>query len=224
MTRNGVPRGFHSDLGSTYESAEFQAFCRKWGIEFSDSSPKHSQGNAIAEAHVKKVKHLLATAGDEDELTRGLLALMQTPVAPGCPSPAQMHYGRNLRDDLHPNVKKETRLWSDHKEWKETKSAKSKEYYDRGTRQLRKLEAGERVLIWHRERWQQGAIMKQLARPQSYQVRIKESGQVLERNRRLLRAVAEELGDTWQTSSCFPFPLQPTSPVRLLNPTLVRSG
>jgi hypothetical protein len=224
MTRNGVPRGFHSDQGSTFESAEFRAFCEKWGIVFSDNSPKHSRGNAIAEAHVKKIKHLLTTAADEDELAKGLISLMQTPVAPGKPSPAQLHLGRNLRDRLHPEVRVETRPWAAHKLWKEEKARISKKYFDRGTRALRELTPGEKVLVWHNERWQNGTVVQRMRRPRSYSVRIEETGRVLERNRVLLRTVDEDMSDPG-TKEYNPYSLfQQRLPVRLLTPPRARSG
>jgi hypothetical protein len=111
--RNGVPRVFHSDQGSTFEGEEFQKFCREWGIQFSDNSAKHPRGNAIAEAHVKKIKHVLSTAANDDEMTKAILAMMQTPVAPGQPSPMQLHMGGNMRDELHPAVERYEGSWSE---------------------------------------------------------------------------------------------------------------
>ncbi len=89
MTRNGVPRRFHSDQGSAFTAAEFRDFCAKWGIMVTTGSAKHPRGNAVAEASVKKVKKILRTARDEDELAMALLAMHQTPIAPD-PGPAAL--------------------------------------------------------------------------------------------------------------------------------------
>jgi hypothetical protein len=224
MIRNGVPKRFHSDQGSTFEAEEFQSFCRRWGIEFTDNSPKYSRGNAIAEAHVKKAKHLLSTATDEDDLARGLIALMQTPVAPGKPSPAQLHLGRNVRDALHPEVKRNDQPWEEHKKWKEEKAVAAKKYYDRGTRPLRELESGEKVLVWHRDRWQRGTVLEKLNRPRSYSVQIEGTGQKLQRNRAMLRALDEAVEDE-ENKACHPFSmLQQRFPVRVLKPRPSSSG
>ncbi len=224
MIRNGVPKRFHSDQGSTFEAEEFQNFCRRWGIEFTDNSPKYSRGNAIAEAHVKKAKHLLSTAVDEDDLARGLIALMQTPVAPGRPSPAQLHLGRNVRNALHPEVKRNDHPWEEHKKWKEEKAVAAKKYYDRGTRALRELESGEKVLVWHHDRWQRGTVLEKLGRPRSYAVQIEETGQRLQRNRAMLRALDEAVEDE-ENKACQPFSmLQQRFPVRVLNPRPSSSG
>jgi hypothetical protein len=195
MARHGVPRRFHADQGSTFESAEFKEFCAKWGIQFTDNSPKHSQGNAIAEAHVKKVKHILSTVETDDELARALLALMQTPVTIGGPSPAQLHYGRNLRNNLHPRVEKNEGSWEGHVAWKHSKAEKEKRFYDRGTKALTELQPGAAVLIWHRERWQRGTVMRKMGRPRSYEVRVTETGQLLQRNRVQLREIDPEMSN-----------------------------
>jgi transposase InsO family protein len=106
MMRNGVPERFHTDQGSTFELREFQEFCREWGIMFSDNNAKNPQGNAIAEAHVKKVKHVIMTAKDDDDLAHAMLVMMQTLVAPGQPSPTELHLGGRVCDEMHPEVRK----------------------------------------------------------------------------------------------------------------------
>ncbi len=225
MIRNGVPQLFHADQGSAFEAREFQEFCEKWGIKFSDNSPKYPRGNGIAEAHVKKAKHILATAADDDELAMALLAMMQTPVAMGSPSPAQLHMGRNMRDALHPQVNKEERGWEEHRRWKEAKAAKAKEYYDRGTRELSELQPSDQVLVWHKEQWQRGEVVRKLARPRSYEVKIHDTGRHLERNRAQIRAVAQDLTERALKRSQ-PFSLlQQRIPLPVLTaPTGVRTG
>ncbi len=136
ISRHGVPRQFHSDQGSAFVAAEFREFCRKWGIRVTQGSAKHPRGNAIAEAAVKKVKKILRTAKDEDELAQALLAMHQTPVAEGRPTPAQLHFGRNLRDELHPRVLQKAVQWEEVKEWKEAVAAERKYHFDKGTRPL----------------------------------------------------------------------------------------
>lgn len=217
MVRHGVPKRFHADQGSTFESAEFKEFCAKWGIQFSDNSPKHPQGNAIAEAHVKKAKHIITTAADEDEFADALIALMQTPIAPGQPSPAQLHFGRNLRDTLHPEVRKSDQGWQEHKEWRMRKNEKEKEYYDRGTKVLCELEKGDSVLVWHKEEWQRGVITEKLARPRSYEVQITKTGRKLQRNRVQIRKVDPEMSEQREKN------LKPSSFFQLAVPVPVLS-
>jgi transposase InsO family protein len=182
MTRNGIPRVFTSDQGSAYTSGEFKEFCVKNGITRKDGSAKHERGNAHAEAAVKKIKKLLNRCANEDELMSAILAWHQTEMAPGRPSPAQVHLGRNLRDDLHWNVQQALVQWSEVKDWKEKKNDKAKEYFDRGTRALKVLDEGQKVLVRVTDEWKEGKIKRKLERPRSYEVEM-ENGRVLERNR-----------------------------------------
>jgi transposase InsO family protein len=192
MMRHGVPRQFHSDQGSPYTSAEFRSFCDKWGIRVSLGSPKHPRGNAIAESYVKKVKRILRTAKDEDEIARAILAMHQTPVAPGRPSPAQLHLGRNLRDELHPRVTPMPVEWNEMREWKKAIADERKRFFDRGTRPLPELGVGALVLVRHKDQWQRAIVEAIQGRPRSYSVRVTQTGQVLQRNRWLLRAIPED--------------------------------
>jgi hypothetical protein len=188
MMRQGVPRKIQADQGSTYSSHEYAEFCKKWGIQLRLSSPKHEQGNAVAEANVKKIKHLFDGAASEDELVAAFLAMNQTPGDGGRPSPAEIHLGRNIRDELHGKVCPRLVEWNEVREWKLGKQAASKTLYDRKTRDLAELEAGQKVRVWHNEKWRKGMISeKSTERPRSYKVQLENGGQI-ERNRVKIRS------------------------------------
>ncbi len=182
ISRNGVPRVFTSDQGAAFTSQEFQIFCDKFGIKRMDGSAKHERGNAHAEAAVKKIKKLLTRCKDEDELVKAILAWHQTEVAPGRPSPAQIHLGRNLRDDLNWNVEQAQVQWEDVRKWRTARNEKAKEYFDRGTRELSPMTEGQKVFVRVDEEWKEGVIEKKLERPRSYAVKMDE-GRTVERNR-----------------------------------------
>jgi transposase InsO family protein len=182
MARNGIPRVFTSDQGSAFTSNKFQEFCRKYGIKRADGSAKHERGNAHAEAAVKKIKKLLMRCKDEDELVRAMLAWHQTELAAGRPSPAQIHLGRNLRDELNWNVEQKTIQWEEVRQWRQKRNDKAKEYFDRGTKELVELTKGQKVFVRKGDEWKEGMIVEKLARPRSYKVRM-EDGRELERNR-----------------------------------------
>jgi transposase InsO family protein len=223
MSRNGVPPQFHSDQGSPYTSNEFQQFRTAWGIRVTAGSPKHQRGNAIAEAYVKKVKHILRTARDDDEIARALLAMHQTPLANGRPSPAQLHLGRNVRDELHPQVTAANVSWAEMREWKQALAEERKKHFDRGTGVLHELGVGELVLVRHKDRWQRGVISAVQDRPRSYTVRLCESGQVLQRNRHLLRRIdpASTKPQVQHTNPSSMFQVRPpTASLRLLTVTV----
>ncbi len=192
MMRNGVPEVLHTDQGSTFESAEFQEFCKEWSIRFSDNSAKHPRGNAIAEAHVKKVKRILMTAANDDELAKAMLSMMQTPLAPGQPSPTELHLGRRVRDELNVRVRKYEGQWPEFRKWKQMSAAQREKFYNKGTKPLTPLQVGDDVMIWHNEEWQRGVVEAVLARPRSYRVRVTETGRTLERNRVRLRKIPSD--------------------------------
>ncbi len=219
ITRHGIPRQFHSDQGSAFMSHEFRTTCQKWGIRVTEGSAKHPRGNAIAEAYVKKIKHILRTAKDEDDLAQAILAMHQTPVAPGRPSPAQLHFGRNLRDELHPTVVQTKVEWGEVREWKQAVAHERKKQFDRGTRELRELKVGELVLVRHQERWERAKVTKILARPRSYAVRVLATNRELERNRHLIREIDPESTNPALTKvnpSVLLQPRRPQLPLRLL--------
>jgi transposase InsO family protein len=187
MMRQGVPRQINADQGSTYQSQEFKAFCEKWGIKLVLSSPKHEQGNAIAEAYVKKIKKLFMGAACEDELVTAFLAMNQTPIASGRPSPAEIHLGRNVRDELHGKISPSQVDWEEMKLWKEELQMNNKTLYDRNARDLAELKSGDQVRVWHNEKWNKGVVKeKSKERPRSYKVELEE-GRCLERNRVKIR-------------------------------------
>jgi hypothetical protein len=192
MMRQGVPRKIQADQGSTYNSKEFKEFCEKWGIQLVLSSPKHEQGNAIAEAFVKKLKRLFEGSKDEDELVAAYLAMNQTPIGPGRPSPAEIHLGRNVRDEMHGKISQAQVEWEEVKTWKEEKQMTDKTLYDRGARDLPDLKTGDAVRVWHNECWKKGHVQgKNKERPRSYKVELNE-GRCVERNRVKIRKADEK--------------------------------
>ncbi len=205
MTRNGVPRVFTSDQGSAFTSVEFEDFCKKYGIRRADGTAKHERGNAHAEAAVKKVKKMLMRCHDEDELARAIIAWHQTSLAPGRPSPAQIHLGRNVRDELHWNVQQAQVQWEDVRQWRQERNDRAKEYFDRGTRKLTDLTEGQEVFVQTDDGWKEGQILKKLERPRSYAVRM-ENGRVWERNRVKLKPNATTHSE------------KPKRPVTMFNP------
>ena len=97
----GVPRKLRSDGGPQFSSAQFQDFLKTWGISHGMSAPKYPQRNGLAEAAVKVLKHLLATATqngnlNSDEFHRGLIELRNTPRANGR-SPSEIVFGHSMR-------------------------------------------------------------------------------------------------------------------------------
>ncbi len=187
MSRNGIPRILYSDKGSAYDSAQFHDFCKEWGIQLITCSGEYPQGNGTAEAAVKRVKKWISAAENESELTRAILAWHQTPISTGRPTPAQLHLGRNVRDEVQTRVVPSSISWEDVKQWRTAVKAANARTYDRKSRELPEIAAGERVFVSVHGKWQRAVVLGHASRPQSYILQMNDTGARIERNRVHLR-------------------------------------
>ncbi len=187
IARNGVPRLVVYDAQGSFISREFQQFCDRMNIKQVYCTPEHHQSNGLAESGVKRFKKWLASAKTDQELSLFMLQWAQTQLAPGRPSPAQIHFGRNLRDELHDRVEQAPVSWSDLKQWKEASREAVAQSYNRGTRQLTPLVVGDEVFVLIRDSWRTGVITKALDQPRAYAIRLHDTGRIIERNRKFLR-------------------------------------
>jgi hypothetical protein len=187
MSRNGIPRKFYSDQGSAYESHEFEQFCHAWGIELITCSGEYPKGNGTAEAAVKRVKKWIKGSNSQAELAKAILAWHQTPMTPGRPTPAQLHLGRNLRDEINLHVSKSDVDWKEVQAWKTAQKALNAETYDKHARELKPLKPGQRVFVQIHGKWRKAVIESLANRPRSYVLRMTDTGARVERNRIHLR-------------------------------------
>ena len=102
---HGIPSVIYSDGGPQFMSQEFQDFCDRNFIKHIASSPYYPQSNGIAENAVKQMKKLVHCVWSSDkgttraeEWTKAILTYCNTPKRPHGKSPAQLLYGRDLRD------------------------------------------------------------------------------------------------------------------------------
>lgn len=102
----GAPEELASDGGPEFVASRTKEFLKRWGIKARISSAYHPQSNGRAEVAVKTAKRLLRTnisqngSLDNDKFLRALLNLRNTPD-PDCDlSPAQIIFGRPIRDSL----------------------------------------------------------------------------------------------------------------------------
>jgi hypothetical protein len=103
-------------------------------------------------------------------------------MAPGRPSPAQIHLGRNVRDELTWKVEQTQIQWEDVRKWRQDKNDRAKEYFDRGTKALVDLTKDQNVFVRVGDDWKEGKVVEKLDRPRSYLLQMKDGGR-LERNR-----------------------------------------
>ena len=100
----GVAEEFSSDLGPQFKADKFQKFLKQYGVRHRVSSAYFPHSNSRAELAVKSAKRLLrdnmGAGGDitNDKFLRALLQYRNTPHPDTRLSPAQVIYGRQIRD------------------------------------------------------------------------------------------------------------------------------
>ena len=195
---------FHQRGASIITFHMFKDFCSRWGIQQRISSAYHAHSNKRAEVAVKKAKRLvndsLGPGGslDTDALARALLAHRNTPDPLTGLSPAQVIFGRMLRD-FNPcspgkyEPRAEWRLVAEDREIALAKRhVKMAEQLSKGTKQLPPLQEGDCVVIQDQtgntpKRWSKtGKILEALGYD-SYLVKVDGSNRLTKRNRQFLR-------------------------------------
>ena len=174
------------------------------------SSAHFPQSNGRAEVAVKSAKRLLmsntSTTGslDHDRFLRAMLQLRNTPD-PDCNiSPAQIVFGRPLRDTLsfvnrlekfsNPNVRPLWRqAWAAKEEALRSRISRTTESLKEHSRPLRPLALGERVFIQNQQgtspnKWDRSGIVVESSGHDQYRVKVDGSGRLTSRNRRFLHA------------------------------------
>lgn len=188
-----VPIVIYSDGGPQFKS-EFADFCQKWGIQHITSSPYMSRSNGVAEEAVKEAKKLIraniSPAGviDKQSMVAGLMMFRNTPRKPTDMSPAQLVFGRDIRDSL-PMTR--ASLKPAHRFAVELRSqnVRKLQMKERG-KELELLQPGQKVFVQHptTRRWTRTAtVIKFGANDREYFVKDDDNGATYRRNRKFLR-------------------------------------
>ena len=212
FSRIGVPEEISSDGGPEFISQEASDFYTRWGIKHRLSSSYFPQSNGRAEVAVKITKRLLegnmAENGslDTDNMVRALLQQRNTPDRDCKLSPAEVLFGRRLRDTL-PQLSKSVQIFDSdqlHNQWHQAWAAKEEairtrlvrscEQLETGCKELPSLREGDSVFIQNQDKatgrpnkWdRQGTIIASKDHDQ-YLVKVHGSGRITLRNRRFLR-------------------------------------
>jgi len=104
----GIPETIYSDGGPQFrDKTAFSEFCKRHNIESVLSSPYHSQSNGVAENAVKQMKRLIhctysgqLKTVDPEAWTKTITLFRNTPRQPTGLSPAELLFGRPIRDGL----------------------------------------------------------------------------------------------------------------------------
>eukprot|EP00094_Tigriopus_californicus_P002070 TCALIF_01996-PA protein Name:"Similar to TY3B-I Transposon Ty3-I Gag-Pol polyprotein (Saccharomyces cerevisiae (strain ATCC 204508 / S288c))" AED:0.06 eAED:0.13 QI:0/0/0/0.88/0.12/0.11/9/0/1153 len=146
-----VAKNVRPDNAPQFVSGPFSSFLAKWGVTLESSSPLLSRTNGRAKAAVKALKKLVIGAKhDPDAIAAGILAFRNTPRYGGR-SPAELLFGRNIRDTLptHPTASdpRWRKPFRKLDEMAESQQGKLANYYNSRTRPLKALSVGTPVII-----------------------------------------------------------------------------
>lgn len=205
----GVPEELSSDGGPEFTASITQDFLAKWGVKHRKSSAYHPQSNGRAEVAVKAAKRLLRSntspSGtlDNDKLLRALLQLRNTPDPDCNVSPAQIIYGRPIRDAfsftnrlekftnkaIHPTWRE---AWSAKENALRARFVKSSEALNEHSKKLKQISIGDRCFIQNQtgnapNKWERTGTIVETKPHDQYIVKIDGSGRLTTRNRQFLR-------------------------------------
>ena len=204
----GIAESFSSDGAKVFTSQQFTKFLKDWGVkEHRVSSAYHAHGNLRAETSVKSCKRILMEntrsdgSPDIDKVTRAIMQHRNTPDTEYKLSPAQIVFGRPIKDFLpiNPATFSPSEVWIDNREKRELalrpRIMRGLERWSQHTRQLSELQAGDKVLIQNQagagkiaKKWDKsGQVIESLGHGK-YRVRVDGSGRVTDRNRQFLRS------------------------------------
>ena len=195
FARHGIPITVMSDNGPPFNSESFHEFSDEWDFNHITSSPHHPQSNGKVENAVKTCKLLLKKARDDkQDPLLSILEWRNTPTEGIGASPAQLLLGRRTRTRL-PVARKQlkpTLIEGLVAKKIEKGKKKQKKYFDRQSRTLKRLSAGDVIRMRYPgdSRWSLGKVIEAMDF-RSYLVEV--NGRRYRRNRRHLRTTAEPL-------------------------------
>ena len=154
-----IPEEISTDGGTQMTSSLFQDSLRAWGIRHRLSSAYYAHSNCRAELAVKAGKRILRDnigpdgSIDNDKFMRAAMQFRNTPMQDCRRSPAQMVFGRQLRDFLPSLLHKfaPAKDWVTTQEYRERTLAKKRESdkikWSARTREYTQLDIGTPVAI-----------------------------------------------------------------------------
>ena len=205
----GVPEEISSDGGKEFIASETNSFLRKWNVRHRLSSAYFPQSNGRAEVAVKKCKRLLMDnigpngSLNNDNFLRAILQVRNTPD-PDCNiSPAQILFGRPLRDAFsivnrlnkfeNPSIRPTWReAWSSKEKAMKARYTRTSELLNKAAHSIPALNPGDKVFVQnqkgpHPTKWDASGTVMEAGKHDQYMVKIDGTGRVTLRNRRFLR-------------------------------------
>ena len=201
---SGIAEELSSDEGPEFKAGTTETFLRNRGVLHRVSSVANPHSNCRAELGVKTVKRLLTGSTgpggtlNTDKFQRAMLAYRNTPDPVSKVSPAEIIFGRRIRDFIPTPPGHYLPHWT----WRETLAAREDDLRVRHMRTHERLSEHTRVLppltIGNCVRlqnlvgppptkWDRTGIVAEVRQYDQYVVRVDGSGRVTLRNRKHLR-------------------------------------
>ena len=200
----GIAEELSSDGGPEFMAGATETFLRNWGVHHRVRSVAHPHSNCRAELDVKTVKRVLVgNTGpggslNTDAFQRAMLAYRNIPDPMSRVSPAEIIFGRRIRDFIPAPPGQYLPHWT----WRETLEARedalcvrhmrAHERLSEHTRVLPPLVIGNCVRLQnlvgpHPTKWDRIGIVVEVRQFDQYVVRVDGSGRVTLRNRKYIR-------------------------------------
>ena len=224
-----IPEHLTTDGGPQMMSADVQAWLRKLDVHHQTSSSYFPHANTRAEVAVKSTKRMLLdnltrNGGlDTDRFLRAILQYRNTPHQDCKKSPAQMVFGRMLRDftPAMPYKYSPSADWCINQELRERLLAKSREQdgerLARNTRQLEELPIGTPVVIQNQTgqyptKWDKTGVIVEIKPHNQLIIKVDGSRRLTLRNRRFVKRL--DIGTSFPQLSVGVPPSPPPQPHR----------
>ena len=193
----GIPEVIYSDGGPQFrDKTEFALTCSRFNIRSIISSPYHSQSNGVAENAVKQMKRLIhctyngqLKTVDPHEWAQTILLYHNTPRQPSGYSPAQLLFGREIRDGLPTPIDHYKPILRAEVE-RRLRQVRQHQDPKKHHQELPILDPGQPVFVQHPQskRWtDQGTIIGFGQNCREYVVEFKRNGKRYVRNRHFLK-------------------------------------
>ena len=200
-----VPEEIASDLGPQFKSSKFEQFLKRYGVHHRQSSSYFPHLNCRAEVGVKTGKRILRdNIGPDgkttDQFVRALLQYRNTPLPDIRLSPAQIVFGRQMRDLLPTlNYKYEPKQeWGLNREYRERAMARR---LDRDgsrlaqyTKNQKMIPVGDSVAVQNQtgrfpKKWDKTGTVIENQDFDKVLVKLDGSGRLTVRNRRFVKKI-----------------------------------
>ena len=210
FTNFNIPEELATDGGPQMTSAVFQKNLKAWGIRHRLSASYNPHSNCRAELAVKAGKKLLRDnvgpggSLDTDRVMRAVMQFRNTPMQDCRRSPAQMVFGRQMRDFI-PSLQHKyepAKDWSVTQEYRERTLALKRDSdnkrWSQKTRDLDTLEIGTPVAIQNQTgsnptKWDKTGVILENKPHSQVLIRVDGSRRVTMRNRRFIRELNPDL-------------------------------